>query len=348
MTKTTIFVIHSVEPYSCFIMTFFTPIDHPKSKFTISHQDRLLLLGSCFAENIGLRMAAHKFEVDINPFGILYNPASVGQAIHRLISTEPFTHDQLFEQEGLFHSFQHHSRFSAPDATECLLGMNERLQHASSAIRKTNFLIVTWGSAFVYRLKSSGEIVGNCHKLPERLFTRERLGPEEIVAQWQQTLEALWQINPTLKVLFTVSPIRHWKDGAHGNQLSKATLLLAIDELMLIYPEQTAYFPAYEILLDELRDYRFYADDMIHPSPLAIDYIWEKFATHWLSADTKQLLQAWAEIQKAMSHKPFQPQSEAYKKFVAQTLLKMEQFTQKFPFFDIQKETDEFNNRSNE
>ena len=172
--------------------------------------------------------------------------------------------------------------------------MKTRIRKRSYASRKTNYLIITWESAFVYRLKSSGEIVGNCNKLPERLFTRERLRPEEIVAQWQQTLEALWQINPTLKVVFTVSPIRHWKDGAHGNQLSKATLLLAIDELMQLYPEQTAYFPAYEILLDELRDYRFYADDMIHPSPLAIDYIWEKFATHWLSADTKQLLQAWA------------------------------------------------------
>lgn len=170
------------------------------------------------------------------------------------------------------------------------------------------------------------------------MFDRSMLSVTEIVSEWRELLLSLWEQNPELKILFTVSPIRHWKDGAHGNQLSKATLLLAIDELQVAYPERIAYFPAYEIMMDELRDYRFYATDMLHPSELAIDYIWQRFTENFLSDETKGILKEWAEIQKAINHRPFQPESDAYKRFISQTLLKMERINEKFPSFDLTKE----------
>lgn len=170
------------------------------------------------------------------------------------------------------------------------------------------------------------------------MFDRSMLSVAEIVSEWKELLLSLWKQCPDLKILFTVSPIRHWKDGAHGNQLSKATLLLAADTLQTAYSERIAYFPAYEIMMDELRDYRFYATDMLHPSELAVDYIWQRFTENFLSDETKGFLKEWAEIQKAINHRPFQPESEAYKRFISQTLLKMKRINEKFPSFDSTKE----------
>ena len=244
----------------------------------------------------------------------------------------------MFISGGLFHSFDHHSRFSALTAEACLNQINTRLESSALFLRQCKRLIVTWGTSWVYREKESGTIVGNCHKLPERYFIRQRLTVEEIVDDWKSLLQELKDINPELKILFTVSPIRHWKDGAHGNQLSKAALLLAIDELNSLFPEQTSYFPSYEIMMDELRDYRFYADDMLHPSVQAIDYIWEQFVTNELDTESQNILKDCLEIQKAMAHKPFNPDSEAYRKFILQTLLKIDRLNEKMTFFDYSKE----------
>ena len=213
----------------------------------------------------------------MNPFGTLYNPSSIAEAIRMLLQPEQFTGDDLFQHEGIYHSFSHHSRFSSPSETECLANINRRLFSSADTILKAQRMILTFGTAWVYKLKSSGKVVSNCHRLPEKMFDRQLLTVGEIVAEWKSLLLSLWKQNPELKILFTVSPIRHWKDGAHGNQLSKATLLLAIDALQKEFPEHTAYFPAYEIMMDELREYRFYADDMLHPSTTAIEYIWERF-----------------------------------------------------------------------
>lgn len=319
-------------------MELYTYIHIPRAPFRFSCTERMLLLGSCFAENIGTRLAGNKFNVDINPFGTLYNPASIAAALRRLLHPERFTADDLLQHEGVYHSFSHHSRFSSTSETECLRNINDRLEASTNEFRKTTYLVVTLGTAYVYRLKSSGEVVANCHKLPEKMFDRSMLTVGEIIAEWKELLLSLWEQNPDLKILFTVSPIRHWKDGAHGNQLSKATLLLAVDELQAAYPERIAYFPAYEIMMDELRDYRFYATDMLHPSELAIDYIWQRFTENFLSDETKGILKEWAEIQKAINHRPFQPESDAYKRFISQTLLKMERINEKFPSFDLTKE----------
>ncbi|MDH6356666.1 GSCFA domain-containing protein [Parabacteroides sp. PF5-9] len=319
-------------------MEFCTPVVLKPADFTFSYTDQTLLLGSCFAENIGKSMISNKFTIDINPFGILYNPASIALSLQRLLHPVFYQPDDLFSYEGVFHSFEHHSRFSSCSAEEGVAVMNEQLRHSSDYILQANRLIITFGTAYVYKFKKTGRVVANCHKLPENLFLRERLTPDEIVVEWQSVLQTLYTYNPQLKILFTVSPIRHWGDGAHANQLSKATLLLAIDRLLAEFPDQTSYFPAYELVMDELRDYRFYAEDMLHPSSQTIDYIWERFAATHFTQETLDIQKEWGSIRKAIDHKPFQPGSAAYKQFIMQTLLKIERLKEKFPFFDLIKE----------
>ena len=319
-------------------MDFYTHVILSPPVFGFTYEDPILLMGSCFVEHIGAKLEEAKFQIDLNPFGTLYNPASIAQALKRLLHPEPFLPEDLFQANGLYHSFNHHSRFSAETEEACLRIINERLEASARFLRDSKRLIITFGTAWVYRLKDTGEIVANCHKMPEKMFVRSRLTIGEIVGIFNDVLEDLWLYFPDVTVLFTVSPIRHWKDGAHGNQLSKATLLLAIDELTRRYPSQTAYFPAYEIMMDELRDYRFYADDMLHPSEAAIGYIWEQFRHYAFSAETENAFAACEAIAKAIRHRPFNPQSEAYRQFILQTLLKMERLNEKFPFFDFSKE----------
>lgn len=327
-------------------MEFYTQISIPKGIHPLSYKEQIVLLGSCFAENIGRKLEESRFRTDINPFGTLYNPASIAVAIRMLLHPERFEDYDLFQHEGVYHSFYHHSRFSSPQAVECLNSINQRLFSSSQIIREAEHLIVTLGTAYVYRLTATGQIVSNCHKLPEKMFKREMLSVQEITDEWKNTLLALWEQNPDLKIIFTVSPIRHWKDGAHANQLSKATLLLAVDYLQKEYPRQVAYFPAYEIMMDELRDYRFYADDMLHPSVQAVEYIWERFRETLFSKEALEIFKEWNEIQKALNHKPFQPQSEGYKRFISQTLLKMERLNDKFPYFDITNDIETIRKKS--
>ncbi len=320
------------------MMEFRTPVHIPTPPFAFTYTDRTMLIGSCFAENIGKRMQENKFEVDINPFGILFNPASMAKAIRRLLNPVLFTKDDLFEHEGVYHSWMHHSRFSSVTPGEALQQMNDRLVYSAEQLRRSTRLIITFGTAYSYILRSKGHIVANCHKLPEQMFRRERLNDSTIFGEWKGVLKELWVEFPALKVLFTVSPIRHWKDGANANQLSKAMLLLTIERLRKLFPNQVEYFPAYEIMMDELRDYRFYCDDMLHPSTLAVDYIWQRFCEHNLSIDSREIYREWQEIRRALDHRPFRPDSEAYKQFVRQTLLKIELLHEKIPSFDLSNE----------
>ena len=319
-------------------MKWTTEVTLEKGLFLFSHADSILLVGSCFAEHIGNRLTDHAFLTDVNPFGTLYNPSSVAMALRRLMHPVPFTVADLFAAHGGYHSYAHHSRFSARTETECLQQIDRRLEGSSNHFRQATRLVVTFGTAFVYRLKRTGEVVANCHKQPDALFERERLTAEQIVADWRLLLSELQAWNPHLCVLFTVSPIRHWKDGAHGNQLSKATLLLAIDQLCREFPGQTAYFPAYELVMDELRDYRFYAADLLHPSEQAVDYIWQRFAENWFSAETQQLAKACQSVKQALAHRPFDPENELYRQFIVQTLLRIERIREKIPFFAMDEE----------
>ncbi|MDR2919487.1 MAG: GSCFA domain-containing protein [Tannerella sp.] len=321
-------------------MDFFTYLKAPKSSIDISHQDYLILFGSCFAESIGNRLAEHKFQVDINPFGVLYNPKSILTSIRSLLTPLNKTKDDLFYHEGLFHSFSHHSSFSDISETACLTNINSRIKASADNLNKATRLLITFGTAFVYNLKKTGEVVANCHKLPAGNFEHRSLSVTEIVNEWHQLLSVLFERNKKLKIIFTVSPIRYWKDGAHENQLSKATLLLAINELQKQYPEQISYFPAYELMMDELRDYRFYAEDMFHPSETAIQYIWEYFSHTYMNQPTQQLTKEIENILRLINHKPFNPQSESYKQFVTQTLLKIEQFNRNRPYLCFKKEVE--------
>ncbi|MDD2438086.1 MAG: GSCFA domain-containing protein [Massilibacteroides sp.] len=305
-------------------MEFRTLVKFEKALFSFSYSTSILLTGSCFAENIGEKLESAFFSVDANPFGTVYNPASVAFGLRLLLGKKHFEATDLFYHAGAFHSFHHHSRFSASTSEACLQKINDRMLASAETLRKADRLIVTWGTSWVYVWNNNGQIVTNCHKLPEAEFTRKRLSVAEIVTDWNMLLTDLLRDNPSLKILFTVSPIRHWKDGAHGNQLSKATLLLAVDELRRNYPDTVDYFPAYELMMDELRDYRFYADDMLHPSSLAVDYIWKRFSEHYLISEAKTLMAELQELEKAVRHRPFQPEGEAYRAFLKRTLEKAE------------------------
>ncbi len=254
-----------------------TPVIVPQMSFKIDYSTGIVSLGSCFADEIGERLQEGDFHVEMNPFGALYNPASIAAAVRRLMEDREIGMDDLVQHEGLWHSWHHHGCFSHSTAEETLAACNSRIHQAHQAIKEASLLMVTFGTAWVF--EREGEIVANCHKLPPQMFVRRRMTVEEIVALWQPLLQELAAYYPGLKVLFTVSPIRHMADGAHGNQLSKSTLLLAIDKLLPTahYPLPTYYFPSYEIVLDELRDYRFFDEKMTHPTSVAVDVVWDRF-----------------------------------------------------------------------
>ena len=298
-----------------------------------------MMWGSCFVENIGALLTNNKFVCNINPFGILYNPASIAEALRTLMQGGEYTESNLRCDKGIWYSLMHHSSFSSSNKEECLRLINTRIHSGRSFLADANWLIITLGTSRVYEWKENGKIVGNCHKLPERMFTRRLLEVDEIVLEYRELLKQLSGYNPKIRILFTVSPIRHAKDGMHGNQINKATLLLAIDKICHEF-DFCHYFPSYEIMMDDLRDYRFYADDMLHPSPMAVNYIWQCLKESCFSKETLRAINEWKEIEKGLSHKPFNPDSEAYHDFVSQILLKIERMKENFPYLDIQKEID--------
>lgn len=323
-----------------------TKVEQTENQSIIHHHDPLILIGSCFAEKIGNRLLRSKFHCSVNPMGTLYNPFSIALCIKRILSKEPFTPTELHEFPGEgWGSWLHHSRYSRPTINEAIDIMNSQLEDAITILDKNCTLIITFGTAWIYRLREDDTVVGNCHRQPDNLFKRNLLSIDDIITLWSPLLEQLQATYPNLNIIFTVSPIRHLRDGAHANQLSKATLLLAIDRLLtkLDYSHfqqnhSLSYFPAYEILLDELRDYRFYADDMAHPSALAEEYIWERFCNSYMDVSTRNIITRWKEIEQALAHRPFRPNSNEYRHFIRQTLLKIETIQKEFPYFDISNE----------
>ena len=291
--------------------------------WNISYHSTSFFIGSCFTQHIGTNMQALKFNAEVNPFGVVYNPISVRNSLDTLLKKELFSENDLhFRNENWF-SFYHHSSFSNPKKEACLENINSKINSASTKLAETNYLAITFGTARVFRRKETEEIVSNCHKLPASVFKREILSVEQIVAEYISLLELMFKTNPDLKVILTVSPIRHWKDGAEGNQISKSILLLAASQLVEKY-ENVYYFPSYEIMMDDLRDYRFYAEDMIHLSPLAIKYIWEKFSDVVFDQETLKLFPRIQKINKALSHTPFHSSSKLYKDFCRKTLKEIE------------------------
>lgn len=328
-------------------MNLFTAVDIPAGLPVWNHTHTLMLLGSCFTTHMGNRLSAAKFQSDTNPYGVLYNPLSIAVALQQILEGKRYQASDLFFHGGCWHSAWHHGDFSSSTTEETLLRINTRLERASAASERLDGLLLTFGTAWVYENKDTGQIVGNCHKLPERCFHRRMLSVDEIVAVYDTLLDAWWKKRPGLKVLFTVSPIRHIRDGLHANQLSKATLLLAVEVLQRRYPQQVSYFPAYEMLVDELRDYRFYAADMVHPSEVAVDWVWERWSQAVFSSETRDVIKACDEIRKMIDHKPFHPQSEEYKRFLGQIVLKIERLNKKYPYLDFEKEIEICHTRLN-
>jgi hypothetical protein len=313
-------------------MKLSTPISIPKSEVTIEHQTPSLFIGSCFAENIGKKLIDNKFDVHLNPNGILFNPISVANSLRRIVKNQAYSLEDLKEHQGKWFSFEHHSRFSSFDPQECLVQINNALTKAHEHLKKCTTIFITLGSAWVYEYEAVG-IVANCHKIPNNQFAKRLLTVQEILAAFESIQEDL----KTYKIVFTVSPVRHTKDGLHENNLSKSTLLLAINNWVAQH-ENASYFPAYEILIDELRDYRFYKADLVHPTDLAIEYVWEKFSNSYFKKPTQDLLAEIQQLKSAANHQPYHFESEGHQRFIKKQLQLMAALSKKHPFLEFQEE----------
>lgn len=324
-------------------MQLTTPVHINPFSFKLGYQNSTLIIGSCFATNIGERLNRLKLPVLVNPFGVVYNPVSIVNSIELLLGNQKFSYDDLFFSNGLWSSFYHHSSFSSSDKDEVFQNIQKELEKGKIFLKHTDRMIITLGTARVYEYKRTGQIVSNCHKVSASEFTHRLLSIDEVYAYLSKALLLLKELRPDLKIILTVSPIRHIKDGAHGNQLSKSTLLLAAERLCKDI-ESTAYFPAYEIMMDELRDYRYYADDMLHPSSLAVEYIWQKFSTSLFNDETQQLIGEMEKVVKAKDHRPFNIDGEEYKAFKKSFLSKVLTLKECYPFLNLEDDIRFFSN----
>ena len=270
----------------------------------ISHSAPTLLIGSCFTDNIGGCMRDELFDVCVNPFGPIYNPASIFRAIDTVVNRRHIAEHELFEHEGRWHSFLFHSRYSAPSRSEALLKMNLSIERAHCTLRDAGTLIITLGTTRIFTRGEYGDVVANCHKLPGREFEERTLSLDECADLLGLAVTVARQLNPQLKVIFTVSPLRYLNHGAHANTIAKSILVLAI-ERVLASTENTHYFHAYEIMMDDLRDYRFYADDMKHPTPQAVKYIYENFTASYYTPATQQVAEEARRLTRRLAHRPF-------------------------------------------
>lgn len=279
-----------------------------------SYQDKLLLLGSCFSENIGNKLSYYKFKSVTNPFGILFNPVAIETVVEAAILNKTFTETDVFERDGIWKSFVAHSDLNALSRLQAVINLQEAQQQLRDQLSEASQLFITLGTSWVYRHIKQGAIVANCHKVAQKEFSKELLSVSEIVQSLSKTITLVKTFNPDIKITFTVSPVRHLKDGFIANTQSKSHLIAAVHQL--VADQGVFYFPAYEVVMDELRDYRFYTEDMLHPSEQAIDYIWQKFIDVYASAKAKQTLKKITSIQKRLSHNAFSPESESHQLFL--------------------------------
>ncbi|MDP2542352.1 GSCFA domain-containing protein [Tenacibaculum discolor] len=316
-------------------MNFQTQIPLTKQKHNqISYQSNLLLLGSCFSENIGNKLDYYKFQSKQNPFGILFHPKAIENLIIKALNKEKYTDKDVFFHNERWHTFEAHSSLSAINKNELLNSLNLSIQQTFEQLLNTTHLIITLGTAWVYREITSDTIVANCHKVAQKKFLKELLSVDEISESLKAINSLVKSVNKNISVIYTVSPVRHLKDGFIENQRSKAHLLLAIHEV--VEPRSAIYyFPSYEIMMDELRDYRFYNEDMIHPNQTAINYIWKKFKEVWIAEGSYQTMQQVDTIQRGLNHKPFNPNSEAHQLFLKKLQQKKETLLQAFPFINF-------------
>jgi len=312
-------------------MKLITEVELPGYPFQLDHRSHILMMGSCFTEEIGRILGEYLFPVCINPFGVTYNPASVLNGLNAITEKVAYEAGDLHHYNGLWISFDHYTRFSHPDREEALQKINRKLHEAKKIVEDAQALVITWGTAWIYRHIKSDRVVNNCHKIPAREFSRSRLTPNQVIKLYEPFISSLISTRPDLQFIFTVSPVRHWKDGAHGNQLSKAVLLLAADELVQAFPRNCSYFPSYEIVMDELRDYRYYGSDLVHTNELATRYIWEKFSKVLIHKRSLQIIQELDPLLRMKAHCPFRSEGISYEKWMKQLNELQQNLQQKYP-----------------
>lgn len=314
-------------------MNFTTPIPIPKTNNPIDYNSKIVSLGSCFAVNMAEKFEYFKFPISTNPFGILFHPLAIEKLIYFAVSGKQFTEEDIFFLNERWHCFDTHSDLSNAVKDELIANLNAIVQLTHKQITQASHIIITYGTSWVYRNIEKNTIVANCHKVPQKLFSKEILSVETIENSIQNTLDLIQKVNPKVNFIFTVSPVRHIKDGFVENQVSKANLILAIyGQLQTEHCKlNTAYFPSYEIMMDELRDYRFYAEDMLHPSSVAINYIWERFFQTQISEEIHPVMEQVCNIQKGLQHRPFNPNSESHQQFLSKLQDKMMQIQKQFP-----------------
>lgn len=313
------------------------------SEQRITYNDPVMFIGSCFTASIGRQFKLGHMPVMINPAGTVYNPVSVCNTLDSITGRNKYNSDDLFNYKGTWVSFDHYTDFSSTEPEEILKKINTRSAEALKFISSAKFLFVTFGTARVYRWLRSGRIVSNCHKIPASAFDHELLTVDDVAVLWADQLDKLKSLYPDLKVVFTISPVRHLKDGTHGNQVSKSVLFLAVEKL-LEHPSKPAYFPAYELVMDDLRDYRFYEDDMLHPSTLAVDYIWDAFCRCYFDNTTISLWQEVAKISKAVSHRIQTDSRDQIEKFAENIISRIGKITGKNPNINLNTEKEYFLN----
>lgn len=295
-----------------------------------------MLVGSCFTDHLGNKLQQHRFSTLQNPHGILFNPVSLAKSVTSYIDKRHYQREDIFLQQEWWTSWDHHSQFSHADPLQLLDLINRSQDEAHSFLQKAKWLVLTVGSAWVYQL-AEGTVVANCHKVPTDKFHKRLLPVEEVLAVLDNMIYRLFQFNPGLRILFTISPVRHLRDGFVENNRSKAVLIQAIHHLVEKF-DRLFYFPAYELIIDDLRDYRFYAEDMVHPNYLATSYVWEKFLESCLDEESRKFIREIGPINAALAHKPFQPDSNAHKMFRQKQVEKLQQLQIAYPFLDFEKD----------
>jgi hypothetical protein len=322
-------------------MKFKLTLDAKPSKYSIGYQDKLMLIGSCFTENIGAKFNAHLFEVMENPHGILFNPMSVEQSLHDCIQNKQYSEKDLFKLNDVWNSWNHHSRFSSVLQEDALTKINTAIQNAHVFLKTANHIVITLGSAWLYELTQlaplgTGQVVANNHKAPASWFTKSLMHPVDLKDRLSDLVKLLIQFNPNLHIVFTISPVRHLREGLVENNRSKAVLIHAVHETIASM-DQVEYFPAYEYVMDDLRDYRFYSEDLVHPNYAASGYVWEKLVETYMKESTQGIMKQVAELQLAINHKPFFAGSAEHQKFAQSCIDKTERLLQSCPYLPLQK-----------
>ena len=313
-------------------MEFRTTVKTGENRSWLHHSDSVVLLGSCFNDNMGGKLNGALINALVNPMGTLYNPMSIACGVQRLIECNPIAGQDLFMQGGVWNSYDFHSHYSMPDKQVTIERMNQRIEQGHQALKDAQLLTVTLGTAIVYRLKTTGKVVSNCHKVPQHEFERKMATVSEMAQTLNGMLAALHEFNPSLRIILTVSPIRHIADGLDINSLSKASLRVAIHEAIARHRDYCDYFPAYEIMLDDLRDYRFYSSDMVHPSDVAVEYIWQAFQATYLDDHSALAVARCERIHKRLLHRPMSTNRETVDRFYADTASVVRNLIKEYPY----------------